>query len=90
MEDYMIEGIKLITHNTGGINKLDDPNFGSYLLTITLSVPEFMRVASLLLFGQERIVVRGKTREALEEFLAANNFRKHPRLVSCAIQETHR
>jgi hypothetical protein len=39
------------------------------------------------MYGREEVIVRGKTREALEELVAANNFNSHPRLQSISITQ---
>ena len=76
----VIPGIKLIRHNAGGINEPDDPSM-PWKLEANFRPPEFMNVAFVLMHGgSEEIVVRGDTREALEEFVEENNLRTHPRL----------
>lgn len=84
-----IEGIKLIRHNMGGVNQPDDPAFGPLLMTLKCRIAGMMMdFAALSIYGPHEIVqVRGKTREALEELIARNNFRTHPRLVSLEITE---
>jgi hypothetical protein len=76
----IIKGIKLIRHNAGGVNEPDDPSY-PYRLEANLRPPDFMNVAFVLMHGgSEEVVVRGQTREALEEFAEENNLRTHPRL----------
>lgn len=83
-----IEGIKLIKHNLGGINDPDDPSFGPWRLDMSLRPPEFMKVASICMYGgNEVVMIRGKTREALEEFVELNQLRTHPRLVRLTIEQ---
>lgn len=82
-----IDGVKLIYHNAGGVNEPDDTSY-PFRLEANFSPPEFMNVAFILMRGgSEKIVVRGKTREALEKFVDLNNLRKHPRLRSLDITE---
>jgi hypothetical protein len=59
----VIEGIKVIEHNMGGIKQADDPSF-PFRLTATFRVPGFMEVAATFIYDEERIRVRGMTREA--------------------------
>jgi hypothetical protein len=83
MEEHMareIKGIKLIKHNVGGVDIPDDTSY-PFKLEASFRPPEFMIVAFVGLYGgSEDIIVRGMTREALEEFVDLNNLRKHPRL----------
>lgn len=83
----MSNQLKLIKHNMGRINLPDDPAFGPWLLEASFSVPGFMAVAAALIYGSERLAVRGKTKEALEEFVSKNRFDKHPRLIRLEITE---
>ncbi len=81
----VIPGTKLIRHNTGGVNKPDDPTM-PFKLEASFRPPEFMQVAFVGLCGSsEEIVVRGETREALDEFVEANNLNSHPRLLKLNI-----
>lgn len=83
----MIEGIKLIRHNAGGVNLPDDPSY-PWRLDVNLRPPEFMDFAFILLHGgSEEIVVRGMTKEALEEFVELNGLSDHPRLRSLEITQ---
>ena len=84
----IIDGIKLIQHNMGGVNNADDPSFGPFLLHIILRVPSFMEVTALFIYGREEIIVRGQTREALEQFLVLNELRTNPRLQKIEISFT--
>jgi hypothetical protein len=79
-DDGVIEGLKLIRHNMGGVDDPDDPTY-PFRLEATFCVPEFMQVTNALLYGCEKIVVRGQTREALERFVELNRLRQHPRLI---------
>lgn len=82
-----IEGIKLIRHNAGGVNVPDDPSY-PWRLDASFSPPEFMLMAFIGLYGGiEEICVRGKTREALEQFVEMNSLRTHPRLRSLEITQ---
>lgn len=87
MAKPVIEGIKLIKHNMGGVNNPDDPAYGPWRLDLVCRVPGFMEVAASFIYGREEVVVRGKTKEALEQFVEANNFRTHPRLQSLEITQ---
>jgi hypothetical protein len=81
----VIEGIKLIRHNAGGVNEPDDPSY-PYKLEASFRPPEFMIVAFIGLYkGSEEIVVRGMTQKALEEFISENHLRSHPRLRQLTI-----
>lgn len=87
MNKPIIEGIKLIRHNMGGINNADDPSFGPWRLDAVFRVPEFMAVAASFLYGREEICLRGKTKEALEKFAEANELKTHCRLQSLTITQ---
>lgn len=55
----------------------------------TFSPPEFMTMAFIGIYGgSETVSVIGMTREALEEFVTANEFKTHPRVLRLTI--THR
>lgn len=82
----VIEGIKLIKHNMGGVNRADDPSY-PFRLDAIFRVPGFMEVAASFIYGREEIVVRGMTAEKLEEFIAANGLRTHPRLTKLDITQ---
>lgn len=81
----VIPGLKLIRHNASGVNEPDDPSY-PYKLEANFRPPEFMNVAFVMLHGgSEEIVVRGKTREALEKFVEVNKLNTHPRLRELTI-----
>lgn len=81
----IIPGIKLIRHNAGNVDIPDDLSF-PFKLQLSFSPPQFMIVAFVCLHGgSEEIVVRGMTKEALDEFITMNNFRRHPRLRNLTI-----
>ena len=82
-----IEGIKLIKHNIGGVNNPDDPSYGPWRLDAAFRVPEFMEVAASLLYVRQEIVIRGKTKEALYQFVSLNKLNSHPRLQSLVITQ---
>lgn len=88
MSEKIIDGLKLIKHNMGHINNPDDPSFGPWRLDIDLRPPEFMQVAAMLIYGNEEVVVRGKTQEALEKLIETNHFTTHPRLVRLTVRNT--
>ena len=72
--------IKVIYHNAGGINIPDDSSY-PWKLEANFRPPEFMYIAFIGLFGgSEEIIVRGKTKEALEKFANENSLNNHPRL----------
>ena len=82
-----IKGIKLITHNAGGVNLPDDPSF-PFRLDANFRPPEFMKIAFIgICGGSEVVCVRGETREALEKFVEVNSLRTHPRLRSLEITQ---
>ncbi len=75
-----IEGLKLICHNARGVNEPDDTSF-PYKLEVSLRPPEFMIIAFFGLYGgSEELVVRGMTKEGLEQCIEENGFKTHPRL----------
>ncbi len=80
MPEYpSIEGIKLISL-TGQFDGPDDENY-PWKLEINFRPPEFMQVTFVMMYGgTEKMVVRGMSRELLEEFLEAEDFTFHPRL----------
>lgn len=82
-----MDQLKLIRHNMGGINLPDDPAFGPWRLDAAFSVPKFMEVAAAMIYGSERITIRGKTKEALEEFVQKNDLHKHPRRIKLEITQ---
>lgn len=87
MSNTVIEGIKLIKHNMGGVNNPDDPAYGPWRLDASFRVPSFMEVAASFIYGREEIVIRGKTKEALEQFADLNGLKTHPRLQKLEITQ---
>jgi len=84
-----IKGIKLVRLNTQGINLPDDPSFGPWRLDAVFRPTEFMPFTFLSIHGpSENLCVRGKTKEALEEFVTLNQLRQHPRLSRLEIVYT--
>ena len=78
-----IEGLKLIRLNSAGINEPDEPNAQGfpYKLEVNLAPPDLMLVTFVMLYGgSELMVMRGKTREAIDQFIELNDLRQHPRL----------
>src|SRR4029077_7558214 len=52
-----------------------------YKLTAHLSPPDFMQVTFIMLHGgSEELIIRGRTREALDRFITRNNLKQNPRL----------
>lgn len=81
-----IEGVKLI-YQTGVCDNPDDPSY-PWKLEANFRPPEFMNFAFVCLYGgSEEIIVRGKTKEALEQFAKLNNLYNHPRLRALNIYQ---
>jgi hypothetical protein len=76
-----IEGLTLI-HLTGSrVTGIDEDASGPYRLEVNLRPPELMQVAFVMLHGgSDELVVRATTREAIDQFIELNDFRRHPRL----------
>ena len=75
-----IEGLKLIRLNSARVDEPDDPSY-PYKLEVNLRPPELMQVAFVMLCGgSEEMVLRGKTRDAIDQFVELNDLRRHPRL----------
>ena len=80
MSKPVIPGIKLIRHNATEKELPDDPSF-PFKLEISLRPRERDEVLFILLYGgTEEAIVRGVSREALEQLINANDLRNHPRL----------
>lgn len=80
MSKKVIEGIKLISYRSAGVNNPDDLSL-PFRLEINLRPPSFMEFAFVSLFGgSDIVVVRGETLEALQQFVTINNHRTHPHL----------
>lgn len=81
--DDQIDGLRLV-YMTGATldGSLDRDDAGyPYRLEVNLSPPQLMEVAFIMLYGgSEKIVVRAKTRDAIDRFIDLNTFIKHPRL----------
>ena len=87
MSKPVIEGIKLIRHNAARYSVPDDFTY-PFRLDAKFRPPGFMDIAFIFIVGgSEEIVVRGMTAEKLEEFVAANGLRTHPRLISLEITQ---
>lgn len=83
-KDRWKKDVKLIKH-TGGVNDPDDPSY-PWLLEVELSPPELMIITYIAMYGgREEIVVRGKTRKALEKFVEEYELLTHPRLRKLTI-----
>lgn len=83
-----IEGLKLIRLNSSGVNEPDDPSY-PYKLEVNLRPPELMQVTFVMLYGgSEVMVVRGMTREAVEQFVEQNDLRHHPRLRRMTLSDS--
>lgn len=84
-KEEIIGGLKLIRHNTTGVNISDDPSLPFKFVGI-FSPPGFMTVAFIGMFGgSEKIVVRSKTLKALQSFIDLNEYRTNPRLRKITI-----
>lgn len=90
-EQDAIAGLKLIRNTTEGVDNPDDPSY-PYKLRATFRAPELMMCIFLAIAiartgrsENETIVVRGMTREAIEEFVSRKNLNEHPRLLSLSI-----
>jgi len=80
-----IAGLKLIRHNAIGVNRPDDPTH-PFKMELNCRPPEFMDFTFVAIHGgSEEVVVRGMTKEAIDEFVELNHFRQHPRLRSLTI-----
>jgi hypothetical protein len=80
-----IENIKLIKLTSAYVNNADDPSY-PYKLEANLRPPELMNVTFVMMFGgSDQLVVRGKTKAAIEEFIAFNDLTSNPRLRSLTI-----
>jgi hypothetical protein len=78
--DEVINGLKIIRLNSYGIHEPDDESY-PYKLVVNLSPPELMTVAFIMLYGgSEELIARGKTREAIDQFVERNKLCEHPRL----------
>lgn len=80
----LIDGLKLI-FKTGCVDVPDDPSY-PWRLEASFRPDGFMSVAFIALYGgEERLIVRGQTREALEQLVEVNKLCGHPRLRRLAI-----
>ena len=74
--------LKLITHQSGGIEHPDDPAFGPWRLDATFRLPSMRTlarsVATSLCQDRSQIAIRGKSKEALAEFVRANRLQEKP------------
>lgn len=79
------DNIKLITITSARVNNEDDPSY-PYKLEANLGPPELMTVTFVMLCGgTDKIVVRAKTKEAIEEFITFNDLTNNPRLRSATL-----
>ena len=82
-EPHDPDDLKLIRLNT---HKIDEPEGAwitthPYKLEANLRPPELMQVTFICLHGgSEELIMRGKTLEALNRFIAQNDLRQQPRL----------
>ena len=74
------KGLKLIRLRSCGIHNQDDPSY-PYKLEANLRPPDLMQVTFIMLHGgSDELVVRGMTREAIDQFVETNDLRHNPRL----------
>jgi len=80
--DDKIDGLQLVYMTGGrldGSEDRDDTGY-PYRLEVNLSPPQLMIVTFVMLHGgSEQIVVRAKTRDAIDQFIGMNAFVRHPR-----------
>jgi hypothetical protein len=82
-----IKGIKLIKLNSQGIDNPPDPSY-PFTMKAILRPPEFMTMAFIgLVGGYEELIVQGKTKEAIHQFIKRNDLDRHPRLISLKIND---
>lgn len=89
IDDQVIEDLKLVRLNSERSDEPDEPYAADYpcKLVVNLSPPELMQVTFVMLHGgSEELVVRGKTREAVDRFVDLNDLRRHPRLRRMTIE----
>lgn len=86
MTDVAIADLQLVyLTGTRFGSGVEDPSY-PYRLEVNLSPPELVSVAFVMLHGgSEEVIVRGKTREAIETFIARNHLRAHERLRRAVI-----
>lgn len=78
-KNIMENQIKLI-YQTGVVDNIDDTSY-PFKLYASFAPPEFMEFAFICLYGgSEEIIVRGKTRTALTDFIIQNRLISNPRL----------
>jgi hypothetical protein len=80
--DDKIDGLVLVYMTGARLDRSEDRDDTGYpyRLEVNLSPPQLMEVAFIMLHGgSEEIVVRAKTRAAIDTFIAKNDFSKHPR-----------
>lgn len=90
MAKKVIEGVKAFVLNTSGLNRPEtDADKAEYPFRVELRcrlAGVMMDFMAICLYGPTEIcVVRGKTIEALNEFIEANGFRTHSRMQSMVV-----
>lgn len=86
----VLDDLKLIRLNSHGINEPDEPHASDYpyRLVVNLRPPEFMQVTFIMRHGEsEELIVRGKTRGALDRFITQNSLESHERLRRMTITD---
>lgn len=81
------QDLKLISHNMGRINNPDDSTL-PFKMEMECSTPSLCAIALFIFVGSEKLVVRGKTQDAILGFIRANDYGKHPRLKSLKVTNT--
>ncbi len=72
--------LKLIRLNSSNVDVPDDPSL-PFKLEAVFSPPEFLIVAFICMHGgSEELVVRARTKETMDTFIATEYLRQHPRL----------
>ncbi|MFA6437557.1 MAG: hypothetical protein WC242_00125 [Candidatus Paceibacterota bacterium] len=76
----VIPGLKLIKHNATDIHRPDDPTF-PFRLEVSFHPPQLTdRTFVGLSSCSDELIMRGMTKEAIDEFVRRSGFRTHPRL----------
>jgi hypothetical protein len=79
----MLDGLRLIRLNSASVDERDEDYASDYpyKLDVNLAPPDLMIVAFVMLHGgSEELIVRGKTRDVIDQFVALNDLQHHPRL----------
>lgn len=77
-----IEGLRLVYMTGTRLDRSEDRDDTGYpyRVEVNLSAPMLNPIAFCMTYGgSEEVIVRAKTRKAIDEFIAKNEFRHHPR-----------